>query len=85
MTVATKTVVADGDLDNSNNNNDRASLQIMNGLRKILRDLSQVYQTQRVRLLGYFNVELWHEDTNSGHNNKLLTSDLRQKIRNTYM
>jgi phospholipid N-methyltransferase len=75
---------------------DRASLRIIEELRLFLRELSHVYQTQRILLAGDFNVALGEADSNSGNTHKPLTSallhdiimdyqlvDIGQKVRNT--
>jgi exonuclease III len=65
-----------GNLDSS----DRASLMIIEELRLFLRELSHVYQTQRILLAGDFNVALEEINSNSGTTHKPLTSALLKEI-----
>jgi exonuclease III len=58
----------------NSDSSDRASLMIIEKLRLFLRELSHVYQTQRILLVGDFNVALEEMDSNSGTTHKPLTS-----------
>jgi hypothetical protein len=64
----------------NSDSSDRASLAIMEELRLLTRELSQIYQTQRFLLAGDFNVALEESDTNRGTNHKPLTSELLKEI-----
>ncbi len=63
---------------------DRASLQVMRDLQLILRELTQVYETQRILVAGDFNAGMEEEDTNSGTNKKPLTTELLQTLLQDY-
>ncbi len=63
---------------------DRASLQVMRDLQQILRELTQVYETQRILIAGDFNAVMEEEDTNSGTNKKPLTTELLQTLLQDY-
>jgi hypothetical protein len=63
---------------------DRASLQVMEDLRSILRELTHVYETQRILVAGDFNVGIEEEDTNSGTIKKPLTTALLQTVIQDY-
>jgi exonuclease III len=63
---------------------DRASLQVMGDLQSILRELTQVYETQRILVAGDFNIGMEEEDTNSGINKKPLTTALLQTLLQDY-
>jgi hypothetical protein len=56
----------------------------MGDLRSILRELTHVYETQRILVAGDFNVGMEEEDTNSGTNKKPLTTALLQTIIQDY-
>jgi exonuclease III len=64
----------------NSDSSDRASLAVMEELRLFLRELSHIYQTQRVLLAGNFNIALEEADSNRGITHKPLTSALLQEI-----
>jgi exonuclease III len=64
----------------NSDSSDRASLAVMEELRLFTRELSQIYQTQRILLAGDFNVALKEADTNRDINHKPLTSELMKEI-----
>ncbi len=64
----------------NSDSSDRASLMIVEELRLFLRELSHVYQTQRILLAGDFNVALEEADSNRGTTHKPLTSALLKEI-----
>ncbi len=55
----------------------------MGDLQSILRELTQVYETQRILIAGDFNAGMEEEDTNSGINKKPLTTALLQTLLKT--
>jgi hypothetical protein len=59
-------------------------LQVMRDLQLILRELTQVYETQRILIAGDFNAGIEEEDTNIGPNKKPLTTDLLQTLLQDY-
>jgi hypothetical protein len=63
---------------------DRASLLVMRDLQLILRELTQVYETQRILVAGDFNAGMEEEDTNSGTNKKPLTTELLYTLLQDY-
>jgi phospholipid N-methyltransferase len=80
----------------NSDSSDRSSLMIVEELRSFLRELSHVYQTQRILLAGDFNVAMEGTDSNSGNTHKPLTAaqlkeiivdhqlvDVGQKAKNT--
>jgi hypothetical protein len=77
--VATQLTIVVGVYGHSDSS-DRASLQVMGDLQSILRELTQVYETQRILVVGDFNVGMEEEDTNSGINKKPLTTALLQTL-----
>ncbi len=81
--VATQLTIVIGVYGHSDSS-DRASLQVMGDLRSILRELTHVYETQRILVAGDFNVGMEEEDTNSGTNKKPLTTALLQTIIHDY-
>jgi exonuclease III len=64
----------------NSDSSDRASLAIIEELRLFLRELSHIYQTQRVLLAGDFNVAQEEADSNRGTTHKPLTSALLKDI-----
>jgi exonuclease III len=81
--VATLPTIVVGAYSNSDSS-DRASLQVMSDLQQILRELTQVYETQRILVAGDFNAGMEEEDTNSGTNKKPLTTELLQTLLQDY-
>jgi phospholipid N-methyltransferase len=64
----------------NSDSSDRSSLTVLEELKSFLRELSHVYQTQRIILAGDFNVALEETDSNSGATHKPLTSSLLKEI-----
>jgi exonuclease III len=68
----------------NSDSSDRASLAVMEELQRFTRELSHIYQTQRVLLAGDFNVALEETDSNRDITHKPLTSSLLKEIITEY-